>query len=748
MRRRTVALACGLAALAALGGITTLSWAAREPASAFTDGGEGASPLVADARGQGLDALRVVSGPLAVASDTRVVPERSLLVVLRPEGGYSDEEAAGLREFLERGGQALVADGFGHANTLVRPLGVTFERVRLVEQDPAQALDARLEGRKFLLRTAEPTALLLDAAANATVLAASSPRSFLDRDGDGTIDAADPQGPFPVLAEVAVGSGRLVALADPSPLLRSGAAAADNAAWRQALLAYLMPDGGTLYVDESRQPTADPVVAGLAAVGATAASPAWRWGLVACAGLILLAGLLLPAHGGEEWQPHRFRPHRFRRRATLLAPAAKDAAPEAGAPASAWTPRGVAAIAGGSALALAGLAFASPQAAWLGALLLVATGAALLPAPPRIGMQRTFAAARLPEESPLPVRLEVWSGGRGAIDVEASELLPEEFRLDAGSPWFQATLRPEPSSTSYTVSPALRGPYRLGPLRVRRTDPLRLRRHQVALPGDTVEVEPRQEPVNRIPFKTRVPRVTLGPHHVNRAGDGSEFHSLRGYQDGDPFRSINWRASARSTQLVINQRVHESRTTVTVFLDARAVSGAGPASRTPLAHGCRAALSIAAGALRVRDRVRFVVYGDGVRDIPPAPASRQLHELSRLLSGLAPAGSTPFQEAVDAVLATLSPGTPVLLASGLEGDPTLPAALGSLRARGLLVTVVASPIETAPVDKEDGGPEPDAPRIVAERAATLQALRGAGITVFEAIENVPLDYLFRVGVVA
>ncbi|HEX2066115.1 MAG TPA: hypothetical protein VHI93_04810, partial [Candidatus Thermoplasmatota archaeon] len=107
MRGRAAALACALAALAALGGTAALSWAAREPASAFSPDGEGAAPLVADARGQGIDVLRVVSGPLALASDARIAPEQALLVILSPASGYSGEEVAGLRAFLERGGQAL-----------------------------------------------------------------------------------------------------------------------------------------------------------------------------------------------------------------------------------------------------------------------------------------------------------------------------------------------------------------------------------------------------------------------------------------------------------------------------------------------------------------------------------------------------------------------------------------------------------------------------------------------------------------
>jgi uncharacterized protein (DUF58 family) len=318
------------------------------------------------------------------------------------------------------------------------------------------------------------------------------------------------------------------------------------------------------------------------------------------------------------------------------------------------------------------------------------------------------------------------------MDLEFLDTLSAEFELRGGTNWFQASLGPGGSDFRYEASPALRGPYTVGPLLVRRTDALRLRVQQSRVDaGQALEVAPRREPVNRSPFKTRVPTVTLGPHLVNRAGDGSEFHSLREYHEGDSFRAINWKASARSTSLVVSQRVHESRTTLTLFLDARAVSAAGPACDTPLAHGCR-----------------VVLYGDGVNALAEAPGPRQVHELTQALARLAAAGSTPFATALAAVLPSLKPGTPVLLVSCLEGDPSVVEGMRLLRAKGLLPMVIASPVATAPTDPAEGGPEPGEAGIRSERERMLSALRGAGVPVVDALPGVSLDYLFRVGATA
>jgi uncharacterized protein (DUF58 family) len=737
MNRAVVSLVLALGLAAGALSVTALSLRAHDAGSAFTGDGTGAGALVAQARGLSLETRRLAAGPLGLGADPRLDPAHTLLVSIAPERPYTAEEQARVESFVRAGGRLLVADAFGEGSTLTAPFGITFERVRLVESN-ATAVAQAIDGHAFPLDLGEATTLRLSSGAAAA--AQTSSASFLDRDGDGLIGVSDPHGPFPIVAEATLeGGGLVLAVADPT-LLAPAHDTPHNTAWRQALLQHALPAGGTILVDESRAGTDDPLLAGLAAVSAAAGS---LWGAAAFAflALVLLAACALP-RARETWRRHEFRPNRFIRRAPQAAAPEAPAAQASSARASSWTPRGAAALLGAPALALVALAEGSLEAAWAAALLGVAAAAALLPGPPRVAAVRRLEKAQVPEGGSVPVELVLES--RGRAEVEVLDALPPEFDVE-GETWFRARLGRGETKVPYTAKPALRGPYEVGPLRVRRTDPLQLHVHEVAAaPAHAVQVTPRKQPLNRVPFSTRIPSITLGPHLVNRAGDGSEFHSLREYQEGDAFRSINWRASARSTQLVVSQRVHESMTTVTLFLDARAVSGAGPAAASPLADGCRSALSLASGALQVRDKVRFVAYGEGVQELAGRGA-RQGHDLADLLAALPAKGTTGFGEAVAKVLSTLQPGTPVLLFSGLEADPSIPEAMRQLRARGLLPLVVASPIGTAPAHADEGGAEPDAEAIKAGRQATVQALRAAGIPLLETIPGVPLDHLFRLG---
>lgn len=738
-----VALGAGVLVLAA----TVLSALATEPDSAFSGRGD-ASALVEEAVAQDLETLRLLSGPRAFSTSPDQDPERTLLVLVAPERPYRDEEAAAVHAFLEEGGSVLVADNFGHGNSVTTPLGFTFERVRLVEGE--EVVSVTLGARELSLRVVAPTALHVDPGTAHTVLASSSGNSFLDRDGDGLVSASEPPGPFPVLVETAVGAGRLVVLSDPTILSAdadageadgaSGADAGDNAAFREAILAHLLPEGGRVVVDESRSPSSDPWLATAAALVGTATSDPWRYVVAVLSVLFLLAGVLLAL---DAWGPHRFDVDRFVRRADLAKPDPATADPHEPAGTTVqWTRRGRAALAGGLVLAVLGLALGNRQATYAAALLLLGGALAVWAPPVRVRAVRRVGTDRLHEEGRTDVELDLDVSGRGGR-VEVLDALAPEFELVEGDNWFQTTLRPrKPVQVTYRVRGALRGPHAVGPLRVRASDPFGLRTvERTVHETHEVLVLPRNDPLSRIPFRSRVAMLTLGPHLVNRAGDGTEFHALRDYQRGDSVRMVNWKASARSDGLVVNQRVHESMATIAVFLDARAVTGAGAVRTNPLNEGCRAAMSIVTGALQARDKVRLFVYGDGVRELCPDAGRSKAHEVSEALAGLEARGDTTFLEAVRETLPEVRPSSPFVLVTGTEGDDTLVEGLRLLRQRNAQPFVLALEIGTG----SDGEAEPDAERLRRARQDAIRSIQSTGTPVLPAVPGMPLGTLFQVG---
>jgi hypothetical protein len=149
-----------------------------------------------------------------------------------------------------------------------------------------------------------------------------------------------------------------------------------------------------------------------------------------------------------------------------------------------------------------------------------------------------------------------------------------------------APLRPrERATAAYRLPTAGRGVVRVGPMRARRRDVLGLATRTFLLPGAAeLLVMPRHTPVR---FELGGSSGRLGDHLRMRAygQSGSEFHSLREYVVGDDLRRISWKASARSTDLIVKETALEGVKRCTVVLDTTGATTFGDARSTATTDG-------------------------------------------------------------------------------------------------------------------------------------------------------------------
>ena len=169
------------------------------------------------------------------------------------------------------------------------------------------------------------------------------------------------------------------------------------------------------------------------------------------------------------------------------------------------------------------------------------------------------------------------------------------------------------------------GAYWLGDVHLRAHDRFRLFTWERHLDRHApLKVFPDPEALRALvaPSETQLP---TGSHVARQRGDGIEFADLRPFLPGDRPRSINWRATARRGDLMVNQRHPERATDVVLFLDSF-LDVRGPTGST-LDRAVGAAASLAAAYMRQRDRVGLVSFGGFVQWLEPGSGQAALYRL-------------------------------------------------------------------------------------------------------------------------
>ncbi|MGH3080725.1 MAG: DUF58 domain-containing protein [Gaiellaceae bacterium] len=208
-----------------------------------------------------------------------------------------------------------------------------------------------------------------------------------------------------------------------------------------------------------------------------------------------------------------------------------------------------------------------------------------------------------------------------------------------------------------------------------------------------LKVYPRPEQLLGI-LKPLETQVYTGNQVARAKGDGIEFSEIRPFVPGDRVRRINWRASARRGELVVNELHPERNADVILLLDT--FSEARTAERGTLDLMVRAAAALAAEYLARKDRVGVVAFGGVVNWLLPATGFSQLYRIVDSLLDTEIVLSYAWKGVNLLPSRTLPPKALVIALSPLL-DERSTGALLDLRARGFdLAVVEVSPVPFAP----------------------------------------------------
>lgn len=206
------------------------------------------------------------------------------------------------------------------------------------------------------------------------------------------------------------------------------------------------------------------------------------------------------------------------------------------------------------------------------------------------------------------------------------------------------------------------------------------------------------------------------PHQLNlrelrlsrRLERGREFEAMRPFQEGDEWRDIDWRATARTGRTMIKLRRQERSQIVWLVLDCGRLMQARPGAETDMPSAelaaaaspvrnyatapfalldlaSTAALSLGMSALAGGDQVGLLAYGRSVQQLlPPAAGTIQLQRLLPALAMLRQEeGEANHHQAAAALLASQKRRALMVWLSDLPETAFLPelAEAGSLLAR-------------------------------------------------------------------
>lgn len=225
-------------------------------------------------------------------------------------------------------------------------------------------------------------------------------------------------------------------------------------------------------------------------------------------------------------------------------------------------------------------------------------------------------------------------------------------------------------------------------------------------------------------------------------GQGTEFDSLREYVLGDDVRSIDWRATARASDVMVRTWRPERDRQVLLVLDSGRTSAGRVGDAPRLDAAMDAALLLAALASRAGDRVDLLIFDRTVRGEVPGVARSGL--LAAMVQAMAPIEpelvETDVRRLVAAVLNRASRRSLVVLLTGLDPaavDQGLRPALPALtRKHRVVVAAVDDPrVAALAAGRGDSAAvyqAAAAERARAERRHTALLLERSGVTVVDA----------------
>lgn len=287
------------------------------------------------------------------------------------------------------------------------------------------------------------------------------------------------------------------------------------------------------------------------------------------------------------------------------------------------------------------------------------------------------------------VRLRIANAAAMRVRLELHDHYPPSFEAQ-GLPRRLALERTQWTELAYHVRPVARGETEFGAAEMRVHSPLGLWLvKKYSGNPSRVRVYPNFRALAKYTLLATDNRLSqIGVLQVRRRGEGTEFHQLREYRQGDSQRAIDWKATSRTARLIAREYEEEKDQRVLLVVDCGRRMASKDDDLSHFDHALNAALLLAHVALRQGDAVGLMTMAGVDRYVEPRKSVAAVNAILNRVYDIEPTLSVPdYHLAARDVMRRVRRRSLVIVLTNLrdEDDETLLPALKLLRTRHLVV---------------------------------------------------------------
>ncbi|WP_338731232.1 DUF58 domain-containing protein [Mangrovimonas cancribranchiae] len=232
-----------------------------------------------------------------------------------------------------------------------------------------------------------------------------------------------------------------------------------------------------------------------------------------------------------------------------------------------------------------------------------------------------------------PVSITIKNNYAVNVFLEIIDELPEQFQKRDFL--HKATLESfDNYHFDYFVRPVDRGEYRFGYVNIYLSSRLKIVKRKFCFQNEQmVKVYPSFIQMQKYDFLAISNNLTaFGMKKIRRIGHTQEFEQIKDYVQGDDFRTINWKATAKKSQLMVNQYQDEKSQPIYSIIDTGRVMKMPFEGLKLLDYAINATLAFSNVALKKHDKVGMVSFSKTIETFIP-PVNKLTH-LNNIIENL------------------------------------------------------------------------------------------------------------------